>query len=147
MPRPGENPMLNSSEDQKSAFVEQAAGLAATHAAAVSGDARAIENFVRAFYQHVPSVDVVSRSPSDLSDAALSLWRFAAERQAGRPRIRVLSPSGTEEAWVSGQSIVQIVTDDMPFLVDSITAALTGLGFDVQLVIHPVLSVQRDEAG
>ena len=139
--------MLNSSEDQKAALVEQAAGLAATHAAAVSGDARAIEHFVRAFYQHVPPVDVVSRAPSDLSDAALSLWRFAAERQAGRPRIRVLSPSGTEEAWVGGQSVVQIVNDDMPFLVDSITAALTGLGFDIQLVIHPVLSVQRDEAG
>src|SRR3712207_4068364 len=147
MPRPGEDSMLNSSEDQKSALVEQAAGLAATHATAIGGDAHAIEHFVQAFYQHVPPVDVVSRAPSDLSDAALSLWRFAAERQAGRPRIRILSPSGTEEAWVGGQSIVQIVNDDMPFLVDSITAALTGLGFDIQLVIHPVLSVQRDAAG
>ena len=90
---------------------------------------------------------MVPRAASDLSDAALSLWRFAAERQVGQPKLRVLSPSGTEETWLDGHSIVQIVNDDMPFLVDSVTAALTGLGLEVQLVIHPVLSVQRDGTG
>jgi glutamate dehydrogenase len=139
--------MLPSTEDQKHAVVEQAAGLASAHAAAMSGDARAIRHFVEAFYQHVSPDDVVARAPSDLSDAALSLWRFAAEREAGRPKIRVLSPSAAEETWLDGHSVVQIVNDDMPFLVDSITAALTGLGLEVQLVIHPVLSVQRDATG
>ncbi len=102
---------------------------------------------MHAFYQHVPAADVVARAPSDLSEAALSLWRFAAERQPGRPKIRVLSPSGTEEAWIGGHTILQVVNDDMPFLMDSVTAALIGLGLDVQLIIHPVLSVQRDGAG
>ena len=139
--------MLHSSEDQKHAVVEQAAGLASAHAAAISSDARAIRRFVQAFYEHVAPDDVVPRAASDLSDAALSLWRFAAERQVGQPKLRVLSPSGTEETWLDGHSIVQIVNDDMPFLVDSVTAALTGLGLEVQLVIHPVLSVQRDGTG
>ena len=139
--------MLHSSEDQKHAVIEQAAGLASAHAAAISSDARAIRRFVQAFYEHVAPDDVVPRAASDLSDAALSLWRFAAERQVGQPKLRVLSPSGTEETWLDGHSIVQIVNDDMPFLVDSVTAALTGLGLEVQLVIHPVLSVQRDGTG
>jgi hypothetical protein len=75
---------------------------------------------------------VVARALSDLSEAALSLWRFAAERQPGRPKIRVLSLSGTDEAWIGGHTILQVVNDNMPFLMDSVTAAMTGLGFDVQ---------------
>jgi hypothetical protein len=51
--------MLHSSEDQKHSVVEQAAGLASAHAAAISGDARAIRHFVQAFYEHVPPDDVV----------------------------------------------------------------------------------------
>ncbi len=45
--------MLHSSEDQKHAVIEQAAGLASAHAAAISSDARAIRRFVQAFYEHV----------------------------------------------------------------------------------------------
>src|SRR3954464_11857434 len=109
MPVGGGPPMSQSSEDQKDAIVEQAAGLAVEHATAISGDARAIRHFVRAFYQHVPAADVVARAPSDLSEAALSLWRFAAERQPGRPKIGVLSPSATEEAWIRAHTILQVV--------------------------------------
>ena len=85
--------MLHNDETQKHTLIEEAAGLAASHAAALSEDARAIGDFIRAFYQHVPPTDIVSRAPSDLSEAALSLWRFAAEREPGRPKVRVLPPS------------------------------------------------------
>ena len=86
MPAAGEAPMLHNDETQKHTLIEEAAGLAASHAAALSEDARAIGDFIRAFYQHVPPADIASRAPSDLSEAALSLWRFAAEREPGRPR-------------------------------------------------------------
>jgi glutamate dehydrogenase len=134
--------MERSGEHHKHVLVEEAAGLAASHATALSDDvSAAIDDFVRTFYEHVPPAEVVSHKPSDLSDAALSLWDFAAERDPGRPKIRVLSPSGTKEAWVGEHSTVQIINNDMPFLVDSISAALTGLGFVVRLIIHPVLAV------
>src|SRR3954453_12225545 len=133
--------MVRSGETQKDVLVTEAARLAAAGAWGA-----ALEPFVRAFYEDVPPADLVSRAASDLSEAALSIWRLAAERPAVRPKIRVLSPSA-EEAWVGERSIVQIINDDMPFLVDSTSAALTGLGFDVRLIIHPVLTVKRDGAG
>lgn len=40
-----------------------------------------------------------------------------------------------------------IVTDDMPFLVDSVTAALTKDGCAIRLVMHPQLVVERDAVG
>jgi glutamate dehydrogenase len=82
---------------------------------------------------------VVSQDSSDLSEAARSLWRFGAEREPGKPKIRVLPP-GANGAWPS-RSVVQIVNDNMRFLQASVTAALAGMGLDVNLVIHPAVSV------
>ena len=79
--------MVRSGEAQKDVLVAEAARLAA----AADAVGTAVEPFVRAFYEHVPSADVVSRAASDLSDAALSIWRLAAERQAG-PRSASFRP-------------------------------------------------------
>ncbi len=44
-------------------------------------------------------------------------------------------------------SIVEVLNDDMPFLVDSVMAELNERRLDVRLVAHPVLEVTRDENG
>jgi glutamate dehydrogenase len=111
------------------ARIEEAAGLAGG-----AGD------FVCAFYNTAPPEEVLRRTTAALAEAALSMWRYAAQRKPGQPAIRVLATDG-------GRGLVQIVTDDMPFLVDSVSAALTRLGFEIDLVIHPILSVVRDSAG
>ena len=41
-------------------------------------------------------------------------------------------------------SVIEIVTDDMPFLVDSVMAELTDRNIDIRLVVHPIVTVQRD---
>ena len=43
--------------------------------------------------------------------------------------------------------MLEIVNDDMPFLVDSVLAELAERGVEVRFVVHPVLTVERDEAG
>ena len=43
-------------------------------------------------------------------------------------------------------SVVEIVTDDMPFLVDSVTAEITRQGRAIHLVAHPLFAVTRDES-
>ena len=79
--------MTHTDDNQKYTLVEEAAGVALSRISTEDGDARAVGDFVRAFYQHVPPPDVGSRTPSDLADAALSFWRFAVEREPGRPKI------------------------------------------------------------
>ncbi|MEI5528348.1 hypothetical protein WB388_48245, partial [Streptomyces brasiliscabiei] len=44
-------------------------------------------------------------------------------------------------------SVVEVVTDDMPFLVDSVTNELTRQGRGIHLVIHPQVVVRRDVTG
>lgn len=43
--------------------------------------------------------------------------------------------------------MVLVVTDDRPFLVDTVTSRLTEAGWTVRQVWHPILPVKRDAAG
>ncbi len=106
-----------------------------------------VESFVRQFYANVPVADIAQEPPEDLFCAALSLWQFAHKRQPGSPKVRVFNPRLDEHGWRSGHTIVEIVNDDMAFLVDSVTAELTRQDLDVHRVVHPVMRVSRDKAG
>ncbi len=44
-------------------------------------------------------------------------------------------------------TVMDIVSDDMPFVVDSVTMELNRLGYSINLVIHPVMGVRRDDEG
>src|SRR5215469_10295386 len=109
--------------------------------------AEPIRRFIKQFYDHVPPEDVLQRGTDDLYGAALSLWHFAQERKPRTPKLRAFNPRAEEEGWRVGRTVVEIVNDDMPFLVDSVTAALNGLDLAVHLVIHPILHVRRDPKG
>jgi glutamate dehydrogenase len=132
-------------EQEKAERVRSAAELAEQHAAAVP-PAR-LRRFIAELYEHVPPGDITARTPADLCGGALALWRFAGRRSAGDAVLRVYNPDAATDGWASPHTIVEIVNDDMPFLVDSATAAINESGREVRLVIHPVLRVARDETG
>jgi glutamate dehydrogenase len=107
-----------------------------------------VEVLVRAFFRHVDPEDIAERTPADLAGIVASHTRVAASRPQGTAIVRVLTPTTDVDGWsVGGRSVVEIVTDDMPFLVDSVTMELIRLGRDVHTVIHPQLCVQRDITG
>ncbi|HXQ52008.1 MAG TPA: NAD-glutamate dehydrogenase domain-containing protein [Stellaceae bacterium] len=132
-------------EEQKQEAVAAAASLAAERLDAAR--ASAVQRFLKQFYGHAPAVDVLERKPEDLYGAALSLWQFAQVRSPGRAKLRVVNPRIEVEGWRAPATVVEIVNDDMPFLVDSVTAALNGEGAVVRLVIHPILRLGRDAGG
>ena len=109
--------------------------------------AQAPELFVRQFYAHVAPGDLVDDTPDNLFGAALGLWQLGHQRDPQTPRIRVYTPRIEENGWVSSHTVVEVVTDDMPFLLESITAYLNQHDATVHLVIHPILEVERDEEG
>jgi glutamate dehydrogenase len=137
--------MQRQNEQRKRALVETVAGLAAERSDAVRG--KALAQVIRQFYAHVPPDDLMSRDAENLYGAATSLWDFAQQRRPGHAKIRVFNPRATEHGWHAGRTIVEIANDDMPFLVDSVTAALNGIDLIVHLIIHPVLRLRRDAKG
>jgi glutamate dehydrogenase len=107
----------------------------------------AFEAFARECFGQLDADDLAERSVEDLAGALLSHWQFGAQRTPGVPKVRVLSPSIAEEGWASRHSVVEIVNDDMPFLVDSTTVEINVQGLTIHLLLHPVFSVARDAAG
>ena len=66
----------------------------------------------------------------------------------GTAKVRVFTPSTEQDGWsASGHTVVEVVVNDMPFLVDSVTAEITRHGHDIYLVVHPQVVVRRDVVG
>src|SRR5262245_34383234 len=110
-------------------------------------DAELAEAFTRQLYRWVAPEDVAERDPLDLYGLALGHFNFARERRPGTPKVRVFNPRFEEHGWQSTHTAVEIVTDDMPFLIDSVSIELNRRGCGVHLIIHPVLAVRRDADG
>ena len=105
------------------------------------------ESFIRQFYANVAPQDILSEEPEDLFGSALSIWSFGKTRAPGTTKVRAYNPRFESTGWQSPHTVIEIVNDDMPFLVDSVTTALTALDLTVHLVIHPILGVERSAAG
>ncbi|MCZ6848395.1 MAG: NAD-glutamate dehydrogenase [Alphaproteobacteria bacterium] len=109
--------------------------------------ARLAEDFVRAYYARAPHDDVANLSDADLAGQAMAMLDFGRTRKPGRALIRVYNPSRKDHGWDSDHTAIEIVNDDMPFLVDSVTGALNSRGYGVRLLIHPVIAVKRGAKG
>jgi glutamate dehydrogenase len=91
--------------------------------------------------------DLSDRSVEDLAGSLLSHWQFGAQRAAGVAKVRALAPSIAEDGWASRHTVIEIVNDDMPFLVDSTIVDINREGLTLHLIVHPIFAVQRDAAG
>jgi glutamate dehydrogenase len=105
------------------------------------------ETFARQFYHWVPLEDLAGRSIRDLCGAAVASWHFARDRKARTAKVRAYNPTAGEHGWQSMGTVVEIVSEDMPFLVDSVGMELSRLGYGIRLSIVPVFDVLRDVDG
>ncbi len=114
------------------------------HARLAPDQAPQVAEFARQYFRHVASDDLAERSADDLYGAALSHWQFARSFAGGRAKLRVYNPRLDEHGWQSTHTVVEIVNEDMPFLVDSITMEVNRQGLTLHLIIHPVMKLRRD---
>ncbi|MEO8754463.1 MAG: NAD-glutamate dehydrogenase, partial [Casimicrobiaceae bacterium] len=131
-------------QDRRAERVDELAALVRAKAPAQRD---ALEAFVRAYYGQVDPDDLAERQLADLYGAALSHWNFARKREAGRARVRAFNPMLEESGWQSTHTIIEIVNDDMPFLVDSVTMEVNRHGLTQHLIIHPLVTVTRAADG
>ena len=137
--------MAARAEEEKAALVERL--VEQVHQRMGRDKADAAGRFIHQFYANVPPADLLAAAPERLYGAALAFWQFAAVRPARTPLIRAFTPQIERDSWQSSHSVIEVVTDDMPFLVASLAEALQQEGLTVHLAIHPVLRVRRDAGG
>ncbi|WP_324650640.1 NAD-glutamate dehydrogenase [Georgenia sp. H159] len=106
-----------------------------------------LREFLEVYYADLATEDLLAQRPEDLLGAALSHREVARRRRPGTAVVRASTPTVAGEGWSTGHSVVEVVTDDMRFLVDSVTAELHLQDRPVHLTVHPQLRVRRDDDG
>src|SRR5215212_1239008 len=106
-----------------------------------------VEEFARQYYGWVDTDDLEDRSPIDTYGAAVSHWNFANRRDPGEGKIRIYNPVFEEHGWQSTHTVVEMVNDDMPFLVDSTRMEINTQGYAIHMILHPLMKVRRDDEG
>ena len=99
--------------------------------------------FIEQLYGRVVPEDVARYGPDDLATLAARTYDFMAERKPGAPKIRCETIKLEHSADRNSVTVVEIVNDDMPFLVDSVMGEITERRLDVRLVAHPMFGVRR----
>ena len=132
-------------DTQQTELFEEIAALARERLG--GGDLDPALSFIALYYAGASPEDLIERRPDDLYGAAVAHLNLARRRTPGQPKVRVYNPQIEQHGWQSTHTIVEIVTDDMPFLVDSVRMVLNGRGYTSHLVIHPVMRVRRGQEG
>lgn len=106
-----------------------------------------VEKFAYTLYGNMSNEDLVGRNDSDLYGAALSLWQTFNSHAEPESMIRVFNPEIAKHGWESKHTVVEIVVQDMPFLVDSVRMALNRQSIAAHLLLHCPLQTERDNKG
>jgi glutamate dehydrogenase len=96
----------------------------------------------------IPS-DLEVYGASGLAEAArMAASHLSAPRRSGSgPSIRLADLTVRRDGTRRELTVLQVVNDDMPFLLDSTLAELDHVGRTVRFVVHPVFAADREDEG
>ena len=106
-----------------------------------------IKRYLKQYFANVPVEDLQGRSETIMARVALDHLEFAAVRSKGQSLIRIFNPTEKQHGYASAFTFVEMVNPDMPFLVDSVAAAINRKNLGVHITVHPIIWVKRDAKG
>ncbi|OJX09331.1 MAG: hypothetical protein BGO77_04670 [Caedibacter sp. 37-49] len=108
-----------------------------------------IKSFTQQFFATLASDDMRKIPLENLAAGVLDLWEFFQERKAGKPKIRIYywKPDVTLPLSLAERIVIDIINDDMSFLVDSLIQLLQKHDLKAKRIVHPVIKVQRTPDG
>jgi glutamate dehydrogenase len=109
--------------------------------------AETAKQFVQQCFRRVPVEDMARYAPSVFASMVRRQLAFIDRRKPGELLIRVFNPSAENAGWESSHTIVEMVNDDMPFLVDTAALTVSEMGLGIHLIVHPVIRISRDKSG
>ncbi len=105
---------------------------------------------IEAYFRHVPAEDQCETA-EDVLSIVNGHWRVGARRLPGEVKLRVFNPPNSSgesgPGWTDTKTVLDIVTDDMPSLVDAVIGSLSMHDLTVHRVLHPILISRRDHDG
>ncbi|QNG36775.1 NAD-glutamate dehydrogenase [Geodermatophilaceae bacterium NBWT11] len=140
--RPADLAALEAARAEKEQILDRAAVLAASEVGPLPAGLTVadVPALVHRYYRGEPAAEVVGHDPAELVALALDHLRLAEVRPQGSATVALDRPA-------DGPAVLRVVTDDMPYLVDSVTAEVVRQKVGLEHVVHPVVVVRRDVTG
>lgn len=133
------------SSDRKSSIIKR---IVATNASTkVLPGAAQTRHYLERYFANIPVDDLAGRSPEIMARIALSHLEFGAKRRKGQALLRIFNVTKKSHGYASPYTFIEMINDDMPFLVDSVTAAINRHELSVHITVHPIFSLRRDAKG
>ncbi|MDQ3177917.1 MAG: NAD-glutamate dehydrogenase [Actinomycetota bacterium] len=107
-------------------------------------DDAVLAEFLPRYYEELPESDVDDRKLEDVYAVAVAHLTLGRVREPGQTIAKVLSPDRDRHGWQSTHSVLLVVADDVPFMVDTVRMVLERHGLAIYLLVHPMLDVVRD---
>lgn len=98
-------------------------------------------------FKHASLQDLVSYDTSDLAGLVVSLWRTLQNHHSGQQTVAVFNPNVEENEWQSPHTIVTVLHEDVPFIIDSVRLTLNRLDINIHTIFHASLGVKRNKQG
>ncbi len=105
-------------------------------------------DFFPTLFGRVAPEDLPGYSAHELAALTEASFENLKDRVSGKPKIRVENPTPVAGGKrLPAITVIEIINDDMPFLLDSVMGELSEQGIAVRLVAHPVFRVERNQSG
>ncbi|HKI99553.1 MAG TPA: NAD-glutamate dehydrogenase domain-containing protein [bacterium] len=104
-------------------------------------------DYARMLLEHGPVRFLAALPEAALLDFMAQRFEFAQQRTSQPFALRVSDGPALAGRGGPAFSVVEILVDDRPFLVDSIQSYLVAQDLRIQALLHPILNVRRDPQG
>ena len=102
--------------------------------------------FARQFYGTVALEDLKEWTIDDLYGAVVNFWLLINDRSLHETKIKIYNPDFERHGWQTTHTVIEIICDDMPFIVDSVQIAINKMGLASHFMIHMGgIRVKRNE--
>ncbi|MDE2272457.1 MAG: NAD-glutamate dehydrogenase [Xanthomonadaceae bacterium] len=126
---------------------EVAAIAAAVRGMVEPADAANAEAFAKLTCSELGPDELARRGVDAWAAMCADLFRWIRTRPVGQAGVRAFNPDPVHNGWRCAHSVIEVVTDDVPFLVDSLEMVINGEGLRLHRLIHPVMDIRRDASG
>ena len=136
---------LRRGSDAKAGILD--AIVASRHQSTLLASRDQIELYLKQYFADVPIEDLQGRSEKTMARVAIEHVEFGAIRRGDRPLLRIYNPGEQTHGYSSNYTFIEMINDDMPFLVDSVSSAISRQSRAVHITVHPVIKIVRDGKG
>lgn len=111
-----------------------------------SSESELCQKFAGEYLGTVALEDLTARSVDNWRGLVIHYWDFIRDRKPNETKIRIYNPESARDGWQSTHTVIEVVHDDIPFVVDSLHMEIQRLGYVSHLIIHSGgLKIKRDK--